>query len=167
MTTVEPIIRLVTPADRELVRAMHQRCSVESLAWRCLQPPVRATASGGHDEVPDPLVDWMFDPELGTTMLIIDPSSGDVVGLAHLTHTDEPGVDAVAFLLEDAWQGKGLGGKLVDIVTAVARKRGLRGLTADVALDNDRMLRILFRRGWVCRPADGAYLARLDLTERP
>jgi RimJ/RimL family protein N-acetyltransferase len=61
----------------------------------------------------------------------------------------EPGETAgtteIAIVVEDGWQGRGLGGLLLDALLAAAETRGLRRFTADVLADNRPMLRVLSR----------------------
>jgi L-amino acid N-acyltransferase YncA len=47
-------------------------------------------------------------------------------------------------MVDPAWKGRGLGAALQERLVAYARSRGVRALTADVLMDNLRMLR-LFR----------------------
>lgn len=151
-------VRLVTPADRDLVRAMHGRCSAQSLRWRCLQPVPLDPA------IPERLVDWMFDPRLGDTLAAIHPAGHDIVGLGHLAVRDAAGRATIAFLVEDAWQEQGLGRRLHDLVCERAKRLGYVALHADVAWDNERMLRILRGRGWALAPVDGAFHGSLMLS---
>jgi len=53
----------------------------------------------------------------------------------------------VGFLVRDAWQGRGLGGILVDRMIRLARERLVRGFTADVLATNQAMLRLFQRSG--------------------
>ncbi|MBN1106530.1 MAG: GNAT family N-acetyltransferase, partial [Deltaproteobacteria bacterium] len=48
------------------------------------------------------------------------------------------------FAVRDDCQGQGIGRELVSHIISAARTRGLKGLTAEVMVDNRRMLR-LFR----------------------
>ncbi len=155
-------IRPVSAGDRPAIQAMHRRCSVDSLRRRCLQPPTR-TPDGA---VADALVDWMFDPSLGVTLAAWVP--GAVVGLGHLVRAPrDPGVGDVGFLVEDRWQGRGIGTTLTDLVTRLAVHEGLVQLRAEVALDNTRMLRVLRGRSWQSQIADGVHRLDLDLVHGP
>jgi RimJ/RimL family protein N-acetyltransferase len=48
-------------------------------------------------------------------------------------------------VVEDAWQGRGLGPVLLDALLATAEARGLRTFTADVLAQNRPMLRVISR----------------------
>jgi ribosomal protein S18 acetylase RimI-like enzyme len=56
-----------------------------------------------------------------------------------------PGCAETAFMVIDAWQGRGIGGLLLRHLISLAREAGLKELTAEVLPNNAAMLR-LFRR---------------------
>lgn len=145
-------IRPLTCTDRPAVQAMHRRCSVQTMRWRCLQVPARSPAG----DVADALVDWMFDLALGHTLVA---THGDqVVGIGHVMHAEPAGAGDIGLLVEDAWQGQRLGTALLDLITELAGRTGFRRLHADVSLDNQRMLHMLGRRGWSLQVQDGLYV---------
>ena len=49
-------------------------------------------------------------------------------------------------MVEDGWQGRGLGGILLDAVLGAAEARGIQRFSAYVQADNHRMLRLLSTR---------------------
>ena len=59
----------------------------------------------------------------------------------------EPGQAEIAFAVTDKYQGQGVGAALMRNLTAVARKAGLRELTAHVLPENVPMLRLLKNSG--------------------
>jgi acetyltransferase len=54
----------------------------------------------------------------------------------------------VAVLVQDRFQGKRLGSKLVEMLIRIARERGLEDIRADVLTENERMLNVLRRLGF-------------------
>ena len=69
----------------------------------------------------------------------------------------------VALVVLDAWQGKGLGTALFKRLAEVARTRGVVGFTADVLVENGRMLAIFNKSGLrvESRLEGGAYRVRM------
>ncbi len=63
--------------------------------------------------------------------------------------TDEPDTVEVAFVVQDAWQNRGLGAILVREVLDAADARGMRRFRAYVLSDNRRMLDLITRFGEV------------------
>jgi RimJ/RimL family protein N-acetyltransferase len=67
-----------------------------------------------------------------------------VVGMARYDLNKEEGMAEVAFVVRDDSQNQGIGRELVAHLTTVGRIRGLKGFTAQVMVDNRRMMH-LFR----------------------
>ncbi|MER7559573.1 GNAT family N-acetyltransferase [Nocardioides sp. NPDC126508] len=66
---------------------------------------------------------------------------GEVVAVARYHRcAEEPAAAEVAVLVEDAWQGHGLGARMLRELACLARRRGIDVLTGDVQSDNLRML---------------------------
>src|SRR4029453_6180709 len=61
-----------------------------------------------------------------------------------------PGTDLaeVAFVVDDAHQGRGLGSVLLEHLAAIAAERGVRRFEADVLTDNVRMVRVFVDAGY-------------------
>jgi GNAT superfamily N-acetyltransferase len=66
-----------------------------------------------------------------------------LIGVGRYEPSEEPGAAEVAFVVEDGWQGRGLGAILLEAVLGAADARGLRHFRAYVLADNHRMLRLL------------------------
>lgn len=60
----------------------------------------------------------------------------------------EPGRAEAAFVVIDAWQGRGVGGLLTCHLIAIAREAGLTELTAEVLPENAAMLRVFDKFGF-------------------
>ena len=85
----------------------------------------------------------------------------------------DPSSAEFAIVVEDAWQGFGLGRQLLTELTELAARRGVRTLTATVQADNDRMLALIRRLlpGSTVEREDDVYEVRSplpsSLTARP
>jgi GNAT superfamily N-acetyltransferase len=70
----------------------------------------------------------------------------EVVGVARYDRDPtDPARAEFAVVVEDAWQGAGVGRQLLTELTDLAARRGVRQLAATVQADNDRMLAIIAR----------------------
>ena len=78
-------------------------------------------------------------------------SSGDVIAVARYEPSDRRDVVEVAFVVEDAWQNRGLGTVMFTDVLRAAIARGHRRFCAYVLADNRRMLDMIARFGAVER----------------
>jgi GNAT superfamily N-acetyltransferase len=89
------------------------------------------------------------------------------VGVAHMyRHPDRPEVAEVAVTVVDEWQGRGVGGVLLERLAARAREDGVRVFTASLMADNRAMLRLFERVGRVTvgRRAAGALELEVELS---
>jgi len=149
------VVRPIEPRDADAVRALHERCSLDSRRMRYFSskpyPPRRA-------------FERFCDPARGLT-LVAEGADGSLLAMAHLVHVIDPGVAEVAFLVEDAWQGRGLGRGLAELLLAVAYDRGLVELRATVLAGNTRIRRLLGSLGGRARHTDDA--AILEIRLRP
>jgi RimJ/RimL family protein N-acetyltransferase len=59
----------------------------------------------------------------------------------------EPGTAEVAFVVVDRYQGQGVGTALMRHLAAIARRLGLKELTAEVLADNTSMLKVFENSG--------------------
>ena len=69
-----------------------------------------------------------------------------LIGVGRYEPSEEPDAAEVALVVEDGWQGRGLGALLLEAVLAAAAARGIRRFRAYVLADNHRMLRLLATR---------------------
>ena len=69
----------------------------------------------------------------------------ELIGVGRYEPADEEDTAEVAFVVQDGWQGKGLGAILLDDITRAGEARGIRRFRAYVLADNHRMLELLTR----------------------
>ncbi|WP_017593679.1 GNAT family N-acetyltransferase [Nocardiopsis potens] len=148
----------VGAGDADAVRRLHARCSAETRRRRYLSSVAEPGAR---------MLRVFCDPERGLTVAARPEGEDEPVALAHLMYTLNPGVGEMAFLVEDSWQGRGVGAALADAVAATAADWGLAEVRAETAAENRAMLRIVHRMGAaVGRPEAGAVQARVPLAGR-
>jgi RimJ/RimL family protein N-acetyltransferase len=68
-----------------------------------------------------------------------------VIAVARYDYSHADGLAEVAFVVEDAWQGRGLGTILLHALLSAAHQREVQCFRADVLTDNRRMMRLLVR----------------------
>jgi AcrR family transcriptional regulator len=163
---IEPIrdgavwIRLARPDDAEEVAAMHERSSertrylryVSTTQWRDVQ---LRRLSGGHR---------------GGTLVAVD-RDGRTVALGNVfPDSDDPGGRAaeIAMIVEDDYQGRGIGTVLMRHEIELARRLGFSEVVAVVLAENTGMLSLLERSGldWTSTIDSGLSTWRAPL-ERP
>ena len=91
---------------------------------------------------------------------VVADVGGEVVGVARYDRSPgDPSTAEFAVVVEDAWQGVGLGRQLLSELIELARSRGVVTLTATVQPDNDRVIRLVRRLlpDSTFTPADDVY----------
>ncbi|MBD3422025.1 MAG: GNAT family N-acetyltransferase [Chitinivibrionales bacterium] len=70
----------------------------------------------------------------------------------------------VAFIVQDDWQNKGVGTMLLDELTKIAKRNGIKGFTAEVLRENRSMQQVLNKSDCniSCTPDDNALSYKLD-----
>jgi GNAT superfamily N-acetyltransferase len=75
---------------------------------------------------------------------VVGVVGGEVVGVARYDRSPlDPSAAEFAIVVEDAWQGFGLGRQLLQELIGLAGRRGVRTLTASVQRDNDRVIGLI------------------------
>lgn len=152
------VVRPYEPSDGAAVRDMHDRCSLETRRLRYFSvKPV----------LPQRVLDIFAERSHGLTQVAEGPD-GSILALAHLMHVLDPGVAELALLVEDDWQGRGLGRALTELLLVIGRERGMVELRATVLSENARMRRLLTSLGARVRRTEehGILEARLALGGR-
>ncbi len=105
-----------------------------------------------------------YKEEMSIVALTEEGPRQKIVGLGsyHLnpaTHRAE-----IAFLVADAWQGKGIGTFMMKMLVKIARSKNIKGLTAEVMRDNVAMIALMHKSGVPPKstPVDGSYLFTMD-----
>jgi RimJ/RimL family protein N-acetyltransferase len=91
----------------------------------------------------------------------------ELIAVARYEPTDEPATVEVAFVVQDAWQGKGLGTIMLGELLAAAAARGITRFRAYVLADNSRMLDLLRRFTDVQERTVDAGVVELVFSRRP
>ncbi|MGY1625030.1 GNAT family N-acetyltransferase [Geodermatophilus sp. SYSU D00965] len=95
---------------------------------------------------------------------------GEVVGVARYDRSPaDPATAEVAVVVEDGWQGVGVGRQLLRELVELAGRRGVATLTADVQVDNDRVVGLVRRLlpGASLTAADGVYAVSAPVARVP
>jgi RimJ/RimL family protein N-acetyltransferase len=93
-----------------------------------------------------------------------DPEA--LIAVARYEPAGEPDLAEVAFVVHDAWQGRGLGAILFRELLSAAEANGIRRFRAWVLADNRRMLQLIARLGDVRARAIEQGVVELTFTAR-
>ena len=131
-------LRPITPADADRLLAFHGRLSERTRYFRYFGPYpripqrdlVRFTTVDHHDRV-----------------ALVAVLGDDIVAVGRYERLDE-GSAEVAFVVEDAHQGRGLGSILLEHLAAAAKENGLSRFVAEVLAENGQMVRVFRDAGY-------------------
>jgi acetyltransferase len=111
-----------------------------------------------------------YEREIGIVAEVSADGAGALVGAAHLIADMDHHTGEFAILVADAWQGKGLGGLLLDYCLELARRWGLKRVVAETHPQNRPMLAAFRSRGFAIRIAladESAYVEKLLAAPEP
>jgi acetyltransferase len=106
-----------------------------------------------------------YDRELGLMAIGQPPGPEVMMGVSRMVMTADRASAEFAVIVADPWQGKGLGPKLVERITEIAREQGVKRLFGDVLAQNQPMLEMVKRLGFSLRKdaEGGTYRVELAL----
>lgn len=132
-------IRPVRPDDGPLLLAFYERVSDESKYLRFFAPYPRLSRRD---------VERFTQVDQRDRVALIATSGADMIAIARYDRVASSREAEVAFLVEDAYHGRGVASVLLEHLAAVARERGLARFVAEVLPRNFRMIRLLADAGY-------------------
>ncbi|MFF9263961.1 bifunctional acetate--CoA ligase family protein/GNAT family N-acetyltransferase [Streptomyces longwoodensis] len=162
-------IRPITVDDAERLVSFYEQVSDESKYYRFFAPYPRLSAKDVHRFTHHDFVDRVgLAATVGGEFIATvryDRIGAD--GMAASAPADEA---EVAFLVQDAHQGRGVASALLEHIAAVARERGIRRFAAEVLPANTKMIKVFTDAGYTQKRSfeDGVVRLEFDLepTER-
>src|SRR5215207_4093125 len=137
------IVRPLEQDDRPLVQAVFDRMGEEARYRRFLGYKKRLSAR-------DLETLTAVDHHRHEAIVALDAETGEALGMARmLQERSRPDTAEASVAVVDAWQGRGLGGMLMDRVVRRAREEGVRRFTAVLLTRNVAMLHLFERVGAV------------------
>jgi RimJ/RimL family protein N-acetyltransferase len=157
----EIFFRPVKPNDEPALSEMLYSLSEESVRTRYMAH----TMVFPHRDI-QRLTNIDYRQDVAIVGLIPRVSGEEIVAIAQYFLDPQTQVAEVAFLVQDEWQQKGMGTFLLDYITQIARRRGVKRFCAKVLPNNEPMLAIFHNSGYkVNTEFDGyAYDITYDLT---
>jgi acyl-CoA synthetase (NDP forming)/RimJ/RimL family protein N-acetyltransferase len=142
-------LRPIEPADADALVAMHGRFSERTRYLRFFSP---------YPRIPPRDLARFVNVDHQSREALVVLSGPDMVGVGRYERLGPESPDAeVAFAVEDAFQGRGVGSVLLEHLAAAARETGIVRFVAEVLPANDAMLRVFADAGFEVtrRYADG------------
>jgi GNAT superfamily N-acetyltransferase len=154
-TGEEVEIRPVEPGDREAVRRGFNRLGEETRYRRFLSPIARLT----EDQLT-----YLVEVDHHDHEALLAIHDGEVAGVARYVRDSSAKASAeVAVVVNDEWQGKGLGSALLNQLADRAREDGVTTFTAAVLADNSTVIDMLGALGSVHSEPAGSGTVNLEI----
>jgi acyl-CoA synthetase (NDP forming)/RimJ/RimL family protein N-acetyltransferase len=157
-------IRPITAEDADRLVSFYEQVSDESKYYRFFAPYPRLSAKDVHRFTHHDQVD-----RVGLAATV----SGEFIATVRFDRIDSRGMSAsapadqaeVAFLVQDAHQGRGVASTLLEHIAAVARERGIRRFVAEVLPANTKMIKVFTDAGYQQKRSfeDGVVRLEFDL----
>ncbi|MEV0094491.1 GNAT family N-acetyltransferase [Streptomyces sp. NPDC050738] len=148
-------IRPIAPDDAERLVSFYEQVSDESKYYRFFAPYPRLSDKDVHRFTHHDYVD-----RVGLAVTI----GGEFIATVRYDRIGE-GEAEVAFLVQDAHQGRGVASALLEHIAAVARERDVHRFIAEVLPANNKMIKVFTDAGYEQRRSfeDGSVHLTLDL----
>ncbi|MFF1452786.1 GNAT family N-acetyltransferase [Streptomyces sp. NPDC058274] len=157
-------VRPITVDDADRLVSFYEQVSDESKYYRFFAPYPRLSAKDVHRFTHHDFVD-----RVGLAATI----GGEFIGTVRFDRISADGRPAsapadeaeVAFLVQDAHQGRGVASTLLEHIGAVARERGIRRFAAEVLPANNKMIKVFTDAGYTQKRSfeDGVVRLEFDL----
>ncbi|GAA1893903.1 hypothetical protein GCM10009837_14810 [Streptomyces durmitorensis] len=157
-------IRPITAEDADRLVSFYEQVSDESKYYRFFAPYPRLSAKDVHRFTHHDQVD-----RVGLAATV----GGEFIATVRFDRIDSRGMSAsapadeaeVAFLVQDAHQGRGVASTLLEHIAAVARERGIRRFVAEVLPANTKMIKVFTDAGYQQKRSfeDGVVRLEFDL----
>ncbi len=125
---------------------------VESFMKRISQESLRMRFMASMSEVPDKIIHELCGGDFTQTGCLLaltgEDSDTKVVGLGNYISTGNGRTAEVAFLIEDEYQGRGIGTLLLERLAGLAAANGFIELEAEVLPDNQPMINVFKSSGF-------------------
>ncbi|MYS42014.1 GNAT family N-acetyltransferase, partial [Streptomyces sp. SID5998] len=160
-------IRPITAEDADRLVSFYEQVSDESKYYRFFAPYPRLSAKDVHRFTHHDFVD-----RVGLAATI----GGEFIATVRYDRIGAAGQPAgagtsdeaeVAFLVQDAHQGRGVASALLEHIAAVARERGIRRFTAEVLPANTKMIKVFTDAGYTQKRSFEDGVVRLEFDIEP
>jgi len=129
--------RPVHPTDEPGMRDLFYALSQETIYYRFMSRPKHIPHKEIHDFI---FIDHRTDVAIVATMP--EAHGDDIIAIGRYYLDETSNMAEVAFTVRDDWQNHGIGSFLLQHLTNIARRNGIRGFTAEVLRANRAMQRV-------------------------
>ena len=159
-------VRVIRPHDDERLRAFHRHLSPDAIMFRFFHMLPELPAPDAEHFTHVDYVKRMA--LLATTGSAAPGEMEQILGVVRYDRIEETAAE-VAFVVADAWQGRGIATALLHRLAAYARTKGIATFVAITMGSNARMIEVLRNSGFplTTEYSSGTLEVHLDITKPP
>jgi acyl-CoA synthetase (NDP forming)/GNAT superfamily N-acetyltransferase len=154
-------IRPIRPDDADQILDLHSRLSERTRYLRYF---------GAYPQIPPRDLERFTVVDYTSRVALVAEVGGQLIAVGRyekLPEGEAKGTAEVAFVVEDAHQGRGVGSVLLEHLAAAARERGIEQFEAYVLAENPTMVRVFLDAGYQVRRAYESGLVHLTFGIEP
>ncbi|HTW10461.1 MAG TPA: GNAT family N-acetyltransferase [Acidimicrobiales bacterium] len=151
-------IRPVQAADTSPMRDLYSRLSQETVRMRYF---------GAHPYLSDVEVAALVESASPDHMCLVAERGGQLIATAQYDRIPGSDVAEVAFVVDDAHQGLGIGTLMLEYLASEGRRAGFKRFAADTLLENNAMVKVFRDAGFTQRSRVEAGVVRVVMDISP
>lgn len=155
--------RAIKPSDEDEMRCLFYRFSDQAVYYRYFSP-IKAMPHKKMQEY----VTVDYRRIMSVVGVIEENGTEKIIAEARYVRSHDRSYADTAFIVDEAYQGKGIASFLFELLVKIAREEGIEGFTADILAANKAMLRVYEKSGFPIKAvlAAGAYELTIPLQDR-
>jgi len=156
--------RAIKPSDEEAMRRLFYRFSNQTVLRRFFFP----ISTMPHNKMQE-YVNVDFSHMMSVVALVGESDQEKIIAEARYVKDKHSAIGDLAFVVDEKYQGIGIGSYLYDMLIRLAKDRGLKGFTAEVLQANQSMMKV-FENGQLpvnARVEDGLLRLTIAFDEQP
>ncbi|RPI74720.1 MAG: GNAT family N-acetyltransferase, partial [Desulfobacteraceae bacterium] len=138
----EVLLRPVRPEDEPMLSELFNSLSKQTMIERFFSPIKNMT-----HEMLTRFCNIDYDREIAIVACRREGDKTRIIGISDLI-IEQNARAQFAVLIQDAYQAKGLGQKLIDVLIGIGQEKGLEAINGVVLADNAKMLKLVKRLGF-------------------
>jgi GNAT superfamily N-acetyltransferase len=156
--------RAIKPSDEEAMRRLFYRFSNQTVFRRFLFP----ISTMPHNKMQE-YVNVDYSHMMSVVALVGESDQETIIAEARYVKDEKSAYGDLAFVVDEKYQGIGIGSYLYEMLIRLARDRGLKGFTAEVLPANQSMMKV-FENGLLpinARVEQGLSRLTISFDEQP
>ncbi len=154
--------RVMKPSDEDDMRRLFYRFSDKAVYYRYFSP----IKTMPHKKMQE-YVNINYGRTISIVGILEDGGAERLITEGRYVKSDNGRSADVAFIVDEKYQGSGVGTYLFELLINIAKSRGIKGFTADVLTDNKSMMKVFEKNQYSLRAVveGGIYAVTIPFSE--